>query len=209
MRRARSTRAEIVRREEMQAQIVAELVLDGAEQVAEQIVKCWRNRLFGDPRQHRPRCRSVACLSCRRPPLTAWWRASTRWSASQGATSYFVLPADAFSDDLPVTAKALRNLRDRLTREESWLFADLAFLGTSDGQRLHVLVSHPSLSRQQVTARLRALRSDIVLVDVPASLAFELSPQMLARLGTARRGLKPMRFTVWPRRDYATHDCPG
>ena len=199
MRRSRSTQAEIIAREQQQAEIIAELMLLGADDVAARVVQCWHDRLFGDPSHHRRRCRSISCLSCRRPPLAAWWRSFVNWSLDQGSTSYFCLPPADPLTKLPVLAKRLRNLRDRLGREESWLFNDMAFFGITDGSTLHVVVSHPGISRGQVVKRLRVLWPGIVLDDVPAAPSFELSPRMLARLGAARRCLQPCRFVILPR----------
>ncbi len=200
-RRSRSSRAEIIERERKAAEVVAELMLLGAYEVAASVLRCWHNRLFGDPRQHRPRCRSVCCFSCRRPSLAAWWRSFVAWSRNRGASCYFgLLLADPLVE-LPAVAKRLRNLRDRLARDESWLFADLALFGITDGSTLHILVSHPGISRMHVQKRLRILWPKIVLADVPTSPSFELSPKMIAQLGAGRRGLQRARFVVLPRRD--------
>ena len=101
MARRRSTSAEIIDRERKAAEVVAELMLLGAYEVAASVLRCWHNRLFADPRQHRPRCRSVCCLSCRRPSLAAWWRSFVAWSLDRGATSYLSLPiTDSFAATL-------------------------------------------------------------------------------------------------------------
>ena len=107
------------------------------------------------------------------------------WGRDHGATSYFSLPtADPFIE-LPAVAKVLRDLHDRLVRNESRLSEDLAFCGVGDGDAVHV-VSHPGISRGQVVKRLRVLWPGIVLEDGPPAPSFELSPRMLA--GSALRG---------------------
>lgn len=197
--RRRRCRAEIVDAEQTQAAVIAELVLLGADDEAAQVTRCWHDRLFGDPARHRYRCRSVACGSCRRPSLATWWRAFRRWSSEGSATSYVRLSGDDLLAELPRLAKSLRNLRDRLAREQSWLFADVGFAGLSDGRCVHLIVSHPGLRRRQIGDRLNALWPTLVLEDVPVAPVFELSPRTLAALGAQRRGLQPFRFSVSPR----------
>ena len=196
MPRRRSTRAELIQRKEKQAQVIAELMLSGAEDVAAQVTRCWHDRLFSDPQEHRYRCRSCACLTCRRPSLASWWRAFRRWSYEGGATSYFRLSGDDLLAELPRLAKSLRNRRDRLAREQSWLFADVSFVGLSDGRCVHLIVSHPGLRREQVGDCLKTLWPTLVLEDVPAAPVFELSPLTLAKLGARQRGLQPLRFSI-------------
>ena len=198
MMRRRSTKAEIVEREQRQSEVIAELTLLGADDVAAQVTACWHDRLFGHPDQHRYRCRSAACGSCRRPPLAAWWRSYVAWGQGRGATSYAVLRVDDPFIELPIIAKQLRNRRDRLVRE-SWLFEDLGVGGLTDGQDVHLLVSHPLLARAQVQQRLRSLWPELVLADVPTELLLDLSSPVLALLGSMRRGLQPARFVVLPR----------
>lgn len=197
MPRRRSTRAELILREERQAEIVAKLIGLGAEDVAARVLHCWCDRLFGDSNQHRYRCRSVSCLFCRnKASLSAWFRAYSRWSCERGTRSYFSLAFDDCLSELPALAKGLRNLRDRLARERSWLFADLAFAGLTDGRAIHVIVSHPKLSREQVRERLRTLWPGVILGDVPAAPVFAMSPRSLAQIGSLRRGLQPLRFSI-------------
>ena len=157
MPRACSTRADLVRREAEQAEIIAELLLLGADDVAERVTRCWRNRLFGDSARHRYRCRSISCGTCRRPPLAAWWRSYRRWAEEGGATSYFRLSSAAQLTDVAKISKSLRNLRDRLGRD-SWLYEDLSFVGISDGRHVHVLASHPRMGRRQLGERRRGGR---------------------------------------------------
>ena len=196
----RSTRPELITREEKQAEIVAELVLLGADEVAKSVARCWHDRIFGDPAQHKYRCRSVSCLFCRnRASLSAWWRAYSRWSSERGARSHFAVPHEYCLTEMPATAKSLRNLRDRLSRERGWLFDDLGFAGLTDGCQIHVIASHPTLSRGQVRERLRMLWPGLILEDVPAAPVFEMSPKMLAQIGSLRRGLQPARFSISPR----------
>ena len=198
--RRRRCRAEIVEAEQAQASVIAELMLHGADNVAAQVTRCWRDRLFGDPTRHEFRCRSVSCLFCRnRASLSAWSRAHRRWSQARGASSSFTLPVEDCLTELPAIAKSLRNLRDRLARDRSWLFADVGFVGLTDGERHHVVASHPRLSRGQVQDRLRALWPGLVLVDVPVEPVFAMSPKTLAHVGSLQRGLQPLRFSISPR----------
>ena len=136
---------------------------------------------------------------CQRPSLAAWWRSFVAWSHDRGSTSYLSLPTVEPLAELSQIAKSLRNLRDRLARDESWLIEDLAFFGISDGDAAHIVVSHPRLKRVQVQKRLRVLWAQIVLEDVPAAPSLALSPRMLALLGRRGRGLQPCRFAVLPR----------
>ena len=199
MRRRRCRKA-IVEAEQAQAAVIGELVLLGAEGLAAQVTRCWNSRLFGDPSQYKFRCRSVCCLSCRnKASLSAWWRAYSRWSRGRGARSYFALAFDDCLSELSALAKGLRNLRDRLASERSCLFADLAFAGLTDGRAIHVIASHPTLSREQVRERLRSLWPGVVLEDVPAAPVFAMSPRTLAQIGSLRRGLQKARFSISPR----------
>ena len=194
----RSTRAELIQREAEQAIIVAELMRVAADGVAAQVLRCWHDRLFGDPAQHRFRCRSVSCDSCRRTTLNSWWRAFSRWADEGGATSYFSLSVHDPLIELLMIGKSLRNLRDRLARD-SWLYARVAFLGVADDHHAHVIVLHPGMGRRQIAERLHVLWPDMVLADAPANPVDELSPQLLARLGSKARGLQPLRFVISPR----------
>ncbi len=198
MRRRRSTRAELIRREAEQAIVVAELMRVGADGIAAQLLRCWHDRLFGDPARHRFRCRSVSCGSCRRTSLNGWFRAFRRWADEGGPTSYFRLPVDDPLIELPVIGKSLRNLRDRLARD-SWLYARVAILGVADDSHLHLIVSHPGLNRRQIAERLHALWPETVLEDAPADPVDELSTKLLARLGERSRALQPLRFIISPR----------
>ncbi len=177
MRRRRSTRAELIRREAEQAIVVAELMRVGADGIAAQLLRCWHDRLFGDPARHRFRCRSVSCGSCRRTSLNGWFRAFRRWADEGGLTSYFRIPVNDPLIELPVIGKSLRNLRDRLARD-SWLYARVAFLGVADDSHVHLIVSHPGLNRRQIAERLHALWPEMVLEDAPADPVDELSPQV-------------------------------
>lgn len=198
MPRARSTRADLVRREAEQAEIIAELVLLGADEKAAQLIRCWHGRLFGGSGQHRYRCRSISCGTCRRPPLAAWWRSYRRWAEEGGPTSYVRLAIDDPLTDLATIAKSLRNRRDQIARD-SWLYAPLAFLGVADDSHVHLIVSHPGLSRQQVSEQLEALWPTRFLDDAPAEPVDYLSPQLLARLGQRSRAYQPLRFVISPR----------
>ena len=198
MMRRRSTRPEIVEREQRQAQIVAELMLLGADDVAARVTQCWRDRLFGDPARHKYRCRSASCGACRRPSLSAWWRSYQRWAEEGGPTSYIRLAIDDPLTDLATIAKSLRNHRDQIARD-SWLYARLAFLGVADDPHVHLIVSHPGLGRQQVAERLHALWPEMVLEDAPPDPVEELSPQLLARLGQRSRAFQPLRLIISPR----------
>ena len=100
--------------------------------------------------------------------------------------------------ELPSLAKSLRNLRDRLASEESWVFERLAFLGIADGEHAHVLVSHPGAGRASVEKRLRRLWPTLRLTDVPPMPLVELDAGMLARLGARGRGTQPLRFQCLP-----------
>ena len=195
--RRRSTRIELLRREALQAETIAELMLLGEDDLAAQVVLCWHDRLFGDPSRHRRRCRSCACLSCRRPPLAAWWRSFEVWGLGRGATSYAALPVGKPFVELPAIGRQVRNLRDRLARE-TWLFENVGLCGVTNGRQVHLIVSHPLLTRELLQGRLQALGPKMVLADVPAAPTMELSPQMLALLGSMRRGLQPARFVVLP-----------
>ena len=198
MRRTRSTRTEIVDREVEQAKIVAELIMIGADDSASKVTRCWHDRLVSDPGQHRYRCRSVACRSCRRPPIPAWWRSYLAWCQDGGATSYLRLSVDHPLVDVSVIAKSIRNLRDRLVREESELWAEVAILGVADGEHVHILVSHPGIARCQVERRLWRLWPKKLLHDAPTMPVASLDAPMLARLGARGRGFQPLRFQVLP-----------
>ena len=197
MQRPRSTRADLILREQEQARIVAELTMIGADDVAAKVTRCMHARMIGDPGQHRFRCRSVACRSCRRSPLAAWWRSSLTWCHDGGATSYVRLLVDDPLVELPTWAKSLRNLRDRLVREESWVWAEMAFLGIADRQHAHILISHPGIARGQVMQRLKRLWPTLVLTDAPTMPVAVLDSTMLARLGARGRGYQPTRFQVF------------
>ena len=198
MRRQRSTRTELLRRDEKQAAIVAELLVLGADKLAAQVTRCWHDRLLVYSGRRRFTCRSVTCYSCRRPPLAAWWRSILTWCHEGGATSYLRMPVGDPFIDLPVIAKSIRNLRDRLLRAESWLWGGTGFVGISDGQHLHILISHPGIARGQVQRRLSCLWPAVLLIDAPMMPLAALDTKILARLGARRRGYQPMRFQVLP-----------
>ena len=80
--------------------------------------------------------------------------------------------------ELPSLSKSLRNVRDRLARD-SWLFEDLGFVGLCDGCHVHMIASHPGISRQQLGERLWRLWPGLALEDAPDVPMTELSPHML------------------------------
>ena len=194
MRRPRSSRAEVLAREDKQAEIIAELTMLGAQDVAAQVTRCWSERLVGNLARYRFTCRSVACCSCRRPPLEAWWRSYVKYTEGL-RISFVCLPLTDPGEFASRVSKALRNLRDRRT-SESWLWRGVAICGIADMTAAHTIIAHDGLPRHHVEKCLRSVWSEACLVDLPVLPVTAPSPRMLAALAARKRGFQPTRFVI-------------
>lgn len=181
--------------EAVQAEIVGLLASRAEHGTARRLAACQAARIWRSALVYRYRCRSPGCVGCWDGSLADWWRGCRRWCQDD---------VDAFAIALPVddqfaapVARALRDLRDRQARTDpTW--ADVAFLGVTDGLRAYVMISPWHVHQDAVISALRRLWPTLASLDARLDGPSVVTPHVRVALAARRRGSAPLRFAVYP-----------
>jgi hypothetical protein len=138
--------------------------------------------------------------------MRRWWYGLRQWIEDGGFPVVLVrLPIQRRGDDLHAAVahlrRALRDIRDRTARlHQRWQAVAMAGMGLCDNTAL-VLVRHPGVARQEITAVLRRRWPTIDATNVGSTEpSWAMSIEDVVDLARLRRGVEPLRIVVLPQR---------
>jgi hypothetical protein len=125
------------------------------------------------------------------------------WLAGPDTSLAFV-PLSGDRVILTKLRKALRDIRDRATREDR-RWKSVAMAGLCDGNRALILIHHPGIDRDEVWDILERRWPEIILTD-PGNIepTTRITVNQAADLARRKRGIEPLRIILAPRRAAST-----
>ena len=202
----RSTRSELLLAEAKQAEIIGRLCSRGDHRTAHRLAACQAGRIWRSALVHRYRCRSPGCVACSTVSLVEWWLGYRDWCREDA--NAFAVTLDADHRLAKPIARALRDIRDRQARSDpAW--ADVAFLGITNGSTAYVMVSPWLASPEAIKAVLRRRWPTLMPIDPDHDAPLIVTTEVRTILATRRRGSAPLRFTIFPQTPSQQEQPPG